>query len=61
VMQPRPGRIFDELDNPLTRPRDRLSPAFEAIKREALRTLDRSLTDSEPRQHKAAESAGMWW
>jgi len=61
VMQPRPGRIFDELDNPLTRPRDRLSPTFEAIKREALRTLDRSLTDSEPRQHKSAESAGMWW
>ena len=61
VMQPRPGRIFDELDNPLTRPRDRLSPAFEATKREALRTLGRSLSDSEPRQHKAAESAGMWW
>ena len=47
--------------DPLARPRDRLSPAFEATKREALRTLDRSLTDSEPRQHKAAESAGMWW
>jgi sulfonate transport system ATP-binding protein len=61
VMQPKPGRIFDELDNPLARPRDRLSPAFEAIKREALRTLDRSLRDEEPHQHKAAETAGMWW
>jgi sulfonate transport system ATP-binding protein len=61
VMQPKPGRIFDELDNPLARPRDRLSPSFEATKREALRTLDRSLRDEEPRQHKTAETAGMWW
>jgi sulfonate transport system ATP-binding protein len=61
VMQPRPGRIFDELDNPLARPRDRLSTAFEAAKREVLRSLDRSLRDEEPQQHKAAETAGMWW
>ncbi|BCB21107.1 ABC transporter ATP-binding protein [Bosea sp. ANAM02] len=61
VMQPRPGRIFDELDNPLARPRDRLSPAFEATKREALRALDRSLRDEAPHQEKAAETAGMWW
>jgi len=61
VMQPKPGRIFDELDNPLARPRDRLSPAFEAAKREALRALDRSLRDEAPNQHKQAETAGMWW
>ncbi|WP_306226636.1 ABC transporter ATP-binding protein [Bosea beijingensis] len=61
VMQPKPGRIFDELDNPLARPRDRLSPAFEAAKREALRALDRSLRDEAPHQEKAAETAGMWW
>ena len=61
VMQPRPGRVFDELENPQTRPRDRLSPAFEASKREVLRTLERSLRDDQPQQHKAAESAGMWW
>lgn len=61
VMQPKPGRIFDELDNPLARPRDRLSPAFEATKREVLRTLDRSLRDEAPHQEKAAETAGMWW
>ena len=61
VMQPRPGRVFDELENPQTRPRDRLSPAFEASKREVLRTLDRSLRNDQPQQHKAAESAGMWW
>ncbi len=61
VMQPRPGRIFDELDNALARPRDRLSPTFEAAKREVLRALDRSLRDEAPQQRKAAETAGMWW
>ena len=61
VMQPKPGRIFDEFDNPLARPRDRLSPAFEAAKREVLRSLDRSLRDEAPHQQKAAETAGMWW
>jgi sulfonate transport system ATP-binding protein len=61
VMQPRPGRIFDEFDNPLARPRDRLSPAFEAAKREVLRSLDRSLRDEAPHQQKASETAGMWW
>ena len=61
VMQPKPGRIFDEFDNPLARPRDRLSPAFEAAKREILRSLDRSLRDEAPHQQKTAETAGMWW
>ncbi len=61
VMQPKPGRVFDAFDNPLARPRDRLSPAFEAAKREILRSLDRSLRDEAPHQQKAAETAGMWW
>ncbi|MGL5362228.1 MAG: ABC transporter ATP-binding protein [Bosea sp. (in: a-proteobacteria)] len=61
VMQPNPGRIFDEIINPLARPRDKLSPAFEALKRDVLRTLDRSLKGEEPDAHKATETAGMWW
>jgi sulfonate transport system ATP-binding protein len=61
VMQPRPGRIFDSFDNPLARPRDRLSPAFEAQKREVLRSLDRSLRNEAPNQNRAAQTAGMWW
>ena len=61
VMQPRPGRIFDSFDNPLARPRDRLSPVFEAEKREVLRSLDRSLRDDPPNQNRAAQTAGMWW
>lgn len=61
VMQPAPGRIFDEIVNPMARPRDRLSPAFEAIKRDVLRSLERSLRDGQPREHATAETAGMWW
>lgn len=61
VMQPSPGRIFDEIANPLARPRDKLSPAFEALKRDILRTLDRSLKGEEAQAHKATETAGMWW
>jgi sulfonate transport system ATP-binding protein len=61
VMQPKPGCIFDEIINPMARPRDRMSPAFEAIKRDVLRTLDRSLADGTPREHATAENAGMWW
>lgn len=37
VMHPKSGRVSDEFVNPLTRPRDRLSPAFEAAKLEVLR------------------------
>lgn len=61
VMQPHPGRIFDELHNPLARPRDVLSPAFEGLKRAALRMLDESLRAERPRGVQPAESAGLWW
>src|SRR5918998_2143817 len=43
VMQPKPGRIFDEQALRLARPRDKLSPAFEAATRRVLSTLDSSL------------------
>src|SRR5215210_3826336 len=43
VMQPKPGRIFDEQALRLSRPRDKLSPAFEAATRRVLSTLDDSL------------------
>ncbi len=61
VMQPDPGRVFDEISNPLARPRDKLSPAFEALKRDVLRTLDRSLKGEDAQAHTATETAGMWW
>ncbi|HEX4041596.1 MAG TPA: ABC transporter ATP-binding protein [Xanthobacteraceae bacterium] len=64
VMCPRPGRIFDEIDVDLPRPRDRQSAAFDFVKRRVLAALDRSLNrialdaGAEP---KAAAGAAMWW
>ena len=43
VMCPRPGRIFDEIEVDLPRPRDRQSAAFDFVKRRVLAALDRSL------------------
>jgi sulfonate transport system ATP-binding protein len=61
VMQPHPGRIFDELHNPLARPRDVISPAFEGLKRSALRLLDDSLRAERPQAPREAGTAGLWW
>ncbi|MGL4727682.1 MAG: ABC transporter ATP-binding protein [Bosea sp. (in: a-proteobacteria)] len=61
VMQPHPGRIFDELHNPLARPRDVLSPAFEGLKRSALRLLDESINADRRHVPREAETAGLWW
>jgi len=43
VMRPRPGRLFEEVDAGLPRPRDRRSPDFDAVRRQVLDSLDRSL------------------
>lgn len=43
VMQPRPGRISASIDAGLARPRDRLSPETERLKRRILGALDLSL------------------
>jgi sulfonate transport system ATP-binding protein len=64
VMRPRPGRVFDEIEVDLPRPRDRQSAAFDFAKRRILAALDRSLdrsaaaAESEP---KATTGAAMWW
>lgn len=43
VMRPLPGRLFEEIRVELSRPRDRNSSAFEAVKHQVLASLDRSL------------------
>jgi sulfonate transport system ATP-binding protein len=64
VMCPRPGRIFDEIEVDLPRPRDRQSAAFDFAKRRVLAALDRSLqrvssgAEDEP---KAEAGAALWW
>jgi sulfonate transport system ATP-binding protein len=64
VMQPRPGRVFEEIGVDLPRPRDRQSAAFDFAKRRVLTALDRSLeragTDA-GRELKAEAGAALWW
>jgi len=43
VMQPQPGRIFDDIKLTLARPRDRLDEGFDTARRQILSALDRSL------------------
>jgi sulfonate transport system ATP-binding protein len=43
VMRPHPGRVQETLGVDLPRPRDRLSPAFDLMKRNVLRAINRSL------------------
>jgi sulfonate transport system ATP-binding protein len=64
VMRPRPGRIFEEIDADLPRPRDRQSAAFDFIKRRVLAALDRSLAKPatiDDTQTKSSEGAALWW
>src|SRR3954469_6181343 len=62
VMRPRPGRLFDQIEINLGRPRDRNSPLFENFKRSVLTSLDRSLDRSVP-DGDAPQGPGqaMWW
>ena len=63
-MRPRPGRLSDEIEIELPRPRDRQSAAFDFAKRRVLAALDRSLdrkVGPEHAEQKAAQGAAMWW
>lgn len=64
VMRPHPGRLYEEIEADLPRPRDRQSAAFDFMKRRVLAALDRSLnrdTHIDDRQEKAEQGAAMWW
>jgi sulfonate transport system ATP-binding protein len=62
VMRPRPGRLFEEIQISLGRPRDRNSPSFDNFKRRILTALDRSL-DRKVRDADAKSNTGeaLWW
>jgi sulfonate transport system ATP-binding protein len=61
VMSPKPGRIFEIVDVPLGRPRDRRSEVFDALKRRVLASLDASMLPSGKPRERIAKGAGMWW
>ena len=64
VMRPRPGRVADEIEIDLPRPRDRQSAAFDFAKRRVLAALDRSLDRTvsvDERETKTAAGQAMWW
>jgi sulfonate transport system ATP-binding protein len=62
TMSPRPGRVYEEIDIALGRPRDRLSDAFEAVKRRVFKSLNESLADpNAPRRESVAAGAALWW
>ena len=64
VMRPRPGRLFEEIDASLPRPRDRNSAAFDFVKRRVLAALDRSLDRAavtDDGETRAAAGSALWW
>ncbi len=64
VMRPRPGRIADQIEIDLPRPRDRQSAAFDFAKRRVLAALDRSLDRAigvEMGEIKSEAGAALWW
>ena len=58
VMKPRPGRVHESMGVDLPRPRDKLSSAFELMKRRVLRTIDRSLAEDRPKMALTAGPGG---
>jgi sulfonate transport system ATP-binding protein len=62
VMRPRPGRLFEEIQISLGRPRDRNSQPFENFKRRVLTALDRSLDRTlRETQDKSGGGEALWW
>lgn len=62
VMRPRPGRLFQEIEADLARPRDRNSAAFDFVKRRVLAALDRSLERTVVTDDgQTTAPAGGWW
>lgn len=61
VMQPHPGRIFAEIALDSDRPRDPLSDSFVAAKRQILKALDGSLSESRAAVRKMDQPAAAWW
>jgi sulfonate transport system ATP-binding protein len=64
IMRPHPGRVYEEIEIDLPRPRDRQSAAYDFAKRRVMAALDRSL-DRQVRvddgQTTSEKGASLWW
>ena len=62
VMQPKPGRIFDELPLRLAHPREKSGLPFDGAVRRVLAALDQSLnTQASPQREQDRQAAALWW
>ncbi|MGP9821916.1 ABC transporter ATP-binding protein [Salinarimonas sp. NSM] len=59
VMRPDPGRIHDEVEVLLARPRERASPGVEAVSRTLYAALDEARRPAV--RESEQETAGLWW
>jgi sulfonate transport system ATP-binding protein len=60
IMRPRPGRVHESMTVDPPRPRDRLAPAFDLMKRRVMRAIDRSLTEERPHQEASQSNLSPW-
>ena len=60
IMKPRPGRVHEAMSVDHPRPRDRLAPAFDLMKRRVMRAIDRSLSEDRPREGFGASNQSPW-
>lgn len=64
VMRPHPGRIYENIETDLPRPRDRQSAAYDFAKRRVLAALDRSLDRkavTDDGRVTSEAGAALWW
>lgn len=62
VMQPKPGRVHETITVNLPRPRDKISPVFDTVKRRIMHAIDRSLGEQgRAGIRPAAGGLSPWW
>jgi sulfonate transport system ATP-binding protein len=62
VMRPKPGRVHETITVNLPRPRDRISPVFDTVKRRIMHAIDRSLGEQgRAGLRPAAGGLSPWW
>jgi sulfonate transport system ATP-binding protein len=60
IMRPRPGRVHEAMQVDPARPRDRLAPAFDLMKRRVMRAIDRSLAEELPVREEGLGAVSPW-